>query len=341
RKNLDVIKKQVSDLGGSAKASDLRNKLNKSSKREKKVPAGAPSQTCHFCAGGKADPSFEITVPLHDDGRKIPLLFGEGTEYQATTITVSRCPRCAQAHKELPLAQADWSKQLEEQGRPEKFPDLSSRIQSARKAKDKAAGEWKRRIKEANREEELAASIKSAQAELDTMRTLTPVHIVAISLAGLAGMILGAEVVSSVLAGMALAIGAAIGMIALIQKRLVSPSNPASARLRKLKDELEASKAALAKLEAERDREMESLDKTLSLAESALEEARTAAKKKWEANHPKPSLDGGIRPEQTYLEAPEIVQLRTKKWSLGPSPASQATSSKHPNHVTGLMEASA
>ena len=78
------------------------------------ISSGESDLTCFFCRKGTPKAGAEISLPICGDVQSEKRLFGATTTIKTSTLSVSRCARCQEAHKSTPASQAAWVKQREE-----------------------------------------------------------------------------------------------------------------------------------------------------------------------------------------------------------------------------------
>ncbi|HNY30155.1 MAG TPA: hypothetical protein PKO15_04630 [Fibrobacteria bacterium] len=337
RKNLDVIKKQVSDLGGSADASKLRAKYHPSKPKITVLPPKAGGgRTCHFCGRSVESQGSEIRLAMSSGIRKTKGLFGELKEWSTTEVGVPRCQGCRTAHGELPTRLRAWNLERDTQLQSPALTAIALAVEAARDA-------------EAQTKSAIADRKKAAKADCERMteaiRTIESAPIpderfgwkerIAMGTASAGGVILGSEAFHSARIGIAAGIAtmaAGIGLSNLVSRF----RNRKRTQLDALKKQLQVKLSELASIESQEKDTLRGLERSRVSAEAALESARAQATESWERTHPRPSLPDGILPEEDYLNASAIQELRNKQWGFG-STASTNPGSSHPTEVRGLV----
>ena len=141
KENLKIIKKTANTFDCSLSGHEhLKEELSEFITRRIKAPQPRRTEdgVCHFCTQNTPDEACGITVPMLGDLNRFSPLIGEGVECRTSVVTVPRCKRCRDEHRELPARLEKWTEARHDASVSSNFPELVNRIEEAEREKEKA-----------------------------------------------------------------------------------------------------------------------------------------------------------------------------------------------------------
>lgn len=366
----------------------LRRELAGDLLRERPVdePSSRPTDPCAFCAEAPGDEAAAIVVPMRGERERADFLFGTGVEFRAEDVVVPRCEACRTHHRRYAEQTTRYEAERQAARADEHFPELTTEVEAAREAieaADAAVAKAQAAVERANGALGAATTLPDrcpscADAEswddgtcrscdanvygLDPLRGLLAAGIGGLLLANL---FFGAG--TGVIQGLAEAwadrtgatVVAAAGRIAIAGGGAVFVFVGAlwGALLRRTRIErAELSRERLAEHVRSKAREAETAQRTLDVAEGALEtaradaerprrrlakaedalrEAKDAAVAAYEEANPAPELPEGVQPEEAFVDFPPIAERVRRGWGFGP--LVDGAPRPEPDVATGLV----